>query len=501
MAAPAGTAPRDPAAAARVVIVGAGVAGLACARALQDLARRRGRTLELTILEAAARPGGVIDTQRRDGFLIEGGPDCFISEKPWALDLCRRIGLGDQVLGTNPACRRSFVLRGRRILPVPEGYQLMAPGRIGPFITTPVLSLAGKLRAACDLILPRGPQRADESLAAFVTRRFGSEVLEVLAQPLIAGIYNADPETLSLRATMPRFLEMEARHRSIILALLRARRRAPAAHAGVSGARYSLFVTLRDGLSTLIDRLAGDLPPGSLRLGVEAAEVLRNAAPAVPPSGETAPAGTPRVESWVVGTRTGERLPADAVVLAMPAHAAAALLRRLDPGLSESLAGIEYGTSVTVSLAYRRSDIPRWVEGFGFVVPRRERRALIACSFSSVKFAGRAPDGDVLLRCFLGDGALGEAGADPGRLERAARGDLQAILGVTAEPILARTCVWPGAMARYGVGHLERVASIEQRLARHPGLALAGNGLRGVGIPDCVHSGEQAAESVGDVVA
>ncbi|MFQ5876985.1 MAG: protoporphyrinogen oxidase [Acidobacteriota bacterium] len=459
----------------RVVVVGGGIAGLSCAHRLAGRIDAAGRPIEITLLEAGERTGGVIQTERLDGFLIERGPDCFITEKPSALDLCRRVGLQDQVIGTNPDCRRSFVLRRGRLLRVPEGYQLMAPGRLLPFAASSILSPLGKLRAACDLILPRGPDRADESLASFVRRRFGEQVLERLAQPLVAGIYNADPETLSLRATMPRFLEMERSRRSLILALRLADRRRGAG-GGVSGARYSLFATLRDGLQTLTDRLAGRLPAGSIRLGARALELARSG------------------RGWAVATASGETLAADAVVLAVPANASAPLLRTVDPELSSALASIPYGTSATVNLGYREADVPTPMRGFGFVVPRSEGLSLIACSFSSLKFPGRARDGTTLLRVFLG-GPWTER-SDPERLERAARDDLRRALGITAEPIVARTAVWYRAMAQYPVGHLDRVARIDARLDGLPGLALAGNGLRGVGIPDCIRSGEEAAERI-----
>jgi len=476
----------------RVVIIGAGVAGLSCAHRLQSASRQARRALQIILLEASARPGGVIDTEQRDGFLIEGGPDCFISEKPWAIALCRELGIEDQLIGTNPSCRRSYVLRRGRIMPIPEGYQLMAPGRLMPFATSPILSIAGRLRAACDLILPRGRPVADESLASFVRRRFGAEVLEGLAQPLLAGIYNADPEQLSLRATMPRFLDMERNHRSVILALLLARWRGRTASAGVSGARYSLFMTLKDGLGALVERLSGGLAVGTLRPRTEVATVERGT-PAVGDAGTSAP--------WHITTAAGEGITADAVVLAMPAHAAGRLLTRLDPALAQELQAIPYGTSVTVSLGYRQADLPRPLNGFGFVVPRTEKRSLIACSLSSVKFAGRAPDGMILLRSFLGGPAVQASGGDPARLEAMVRHDLGEILGIRGDPMVSRTCVWPQAMAQYAVGHLERVQSIDARVARHPGLALAGNGLRGVGIPDCVHSGQLAADALLDVIA
>lgn len=478
-----------------VVVAGAGVAGLACAHRLLSLARERGQPLRLTLLEASSRPGGVIVTERTDGFLIEGGPDCFVSDKPWALDLCRRLGLADEIVGTDERYRRSFVYGRGRLLPIPEGYQLLAPGRLVPFATTPILSLRGKLRAACDLLLPRGPRVADESLASFVRRRFGAETLERLAQPLLAGIYNADPERLSLRATMPRFLELEEKHRSVILGLLRERGRSPAsARTGVSGARYSLFVTLRSGLQTLTDRLAASLPSGSLRLG----DAVRRLEPPAGAADRTTPAGSPHptraVPGWRVATERGETLEADAVVLALPACAVAPLLRPVDRRLADLLAAVPYGGAATVSLAYRREDVPHPLGGFGFVVPRSEKRRLVACSFASMKFPDRAPRDKVLLRAFL-DGAMAEE-AEPERLERVVRDELGGIMGITAAPLLARTYVYHRAMAQYEVGHLERVREVEERLARHAGLALAGNGLRGVGLPDRVRSGEVAAEEV-----
>jgi oxygen-dependent protoporphyrinogen oxidase len=468
----------------RVIVAGAGVGGLACAHRLVTLSRERGIPLDLTVLEAAPRAGGVIVTDRVDGCVIEGGPDCFVSDKPWGLDLCRSTGLADEIVGTSPTHRRSFVYVRGRLHPIPEGYQLLAPSRMVPFATTPILSLGGKLRAACDLVLPRGPEVKDESLASFVRRRFGQETLEHLAQPLLAGIYNADPERLSLRATMPRFLELEREHRSVILGLLRGRRRAPAAaRTGVSGARYSLFVTLKTGLQTLTDRLAASLPPGSLRLGARLARL--DAAPA---------AAAPAAARWKASTYRGETFEADAVVLALPACAAAPLVRPFDQPLADLLAGVPYGGAATVSLAYRRADVAHPLDGFGFVVPRSENRRLVACSFSSVKFPGRAPEDKVLLRAFL-DGKTSE-GAEPARLERIVRDELRDILGITAAPLFVRSYVYTSAMAQYEVGHLEVAQAVDERLSRHGGLFVAGNGLKGVGLPDCVHSGEVAADGV-----
>jgi oxygen-dependent protoporphyrinogen oxidase len=483
----------------RVVIVGGGIAGLTCARRLAVQSRQQSIPMRITLVEASPRLGGVITTEQVDGFLVEGGPDCFISEKPWALELCRELGLGDDIIGTNPDKRRSYVMIKGRIHPIPEGYMLLAPSRIMPFAWTPVFSIGGKLRACMDLVLPRGPDRDDESLASFVRRRFGREILERMAQPLIGGIYNADPEVLSLRATMPRFLDMERKHRSIILAMLSARRSSASARTGVSGARYSLFVTLRAGLQSLVGRLQRDLGSVDVRLkaavsAVSGGGVREWRAPGdeanAPDAAGAATGGAPHR----VTLSSGESLPADAVVLAMPARSSAPLLIDLDASLSQRLGSIPYGTSITVSMAFRQADVKRPLDGFGLVVPRMEGRRMIACSVSSTKFAGRAPDGHVLLRCFLG-GPLSE-GVEKGKLEQDVRAELGAFFGISAAPLLVRTHVWQRAMAQYRVGHLDTVAAIESDLARHPGIVLAGNGLHGVGIPDCVRSGETAAAAV-----
>ena len=462
----------------RVTIVGAGVAGLTAAYTLQERARDRGVPLALSILDADARPGGVIRTERVDGFLIEAGPDCFITDKPWGIDLCRRLGIEGDLISTSPDCRRSFVLRGRRLLPVPEGFYMMAPTRLVPFATTRALSLRGKARAALDLFLPRGPEQPDESLASFVRRRFGAEVLERLAQPLLAGIYNADPESLSLRATLPRFLDLEKRHRSVITGLLRSRAGTAGIKKGVSGARYSLFVTPRRGMGFLVERLLQALPADAVRLGTRV----------------TSLAAAPGPERFAIATERHGTLRAHAVVLALGAPGAAALLRGIDASLSERLAAIPYGGSTTVSLGWRAADVPRAAHGFGFVVPRAENRRLIACSFSSMKFAARAPEGCLLVRAFTSETLV--PGRDPDAAIEAMRQELQEILGVTAAPILARAAFHPGALAQYQVGHLDAVAEIESRMGRHPGLALAGNGLRGVGVPDCIHSAETAADRI-----
>ena len=459
----------------KIGVIGGGIAGLAAAHRALELGRERGLTVEVTLLEARERLGGTIETEHADGFLVESGPDSFLSEKPWALALCRRLGVEERLVRTDDRFRRVFVWHRGRLHPLPDGFQLLAPTRITPFVTSGLFSWPGKLRMALDLVLPRGAPGGDETLGAFVRRRLGREALERVAQPLVAGIYTADPDDLSLRATMPRFLELERRERSVILALWRASRRAP--QAGTSGARWSLFVTFARGMSELIDVLASRLPAGAVALKQRVTAVER------------------RDGRWRIGLADGATLETDHVIVATEAHAAARLLRYADPQLAALLAEIPYASSATVSLGYRRTDVPHPLDGFGFVVPHAERRALLACTFSSVKYPGRARDGFVLLRAFLG-GALGEAAldGDDEALAGRTRRDLADSLGVVAEPVLTRVHRYPASMPQYRLGHLDRIETIERRLAAQPGLSLAGSAYRGVGIADCVHSGEIAAE-------
>jgi oxygen-dependent protoporphyrinogen oxidase len=459
----------------RLVVIGGGIAGLAAAHRALELARERQRALTLTLLEARERLGGTIATERADGFLIEAGPDSFLSEKPWALALCQRLGVEDQLLRTDDRYRKVSVWRAGRLHPLPDGFQLLAPTRLGPLLASSLFSWPGKIRMAMDLVLPRGRSDEDESLGAFVRRRLGAEALERVAQPLVAGIYTADPDDLSLAATMPRFLELERRDRSVILGLWRAMKQA--SQPATSGARWSLFVTFAQGMGQMIDVLAARMPAGAVQLKTRVTGLERAAG------------------GWRVGTTTGA-LEAEAVIVATEAHGAARLLRYVDPTLTALLGEIPYASSATVSFAYRRADVPHSLDAFGFVVPRTERKALLAATFSSVKYPGRAPDSHVLLRGFLG-GAL-----DAVMLDRAddaligqAREELRAALGITATPLVTRLARHPASMPQYRVGHLTRVETIEHRLRALPALFLAGAAYRGVGIADCVRSGEAAAEA------
>jgi oxygen-dependent protoporphyrinogen oxidase len=462
-----------------IVVVGGGIAGLAAAHRVTELAAARPGALPVVLLEAGTRVGGSIASERAGGFLIERGADSMLTEKPWGMALCRRLGLEDRMIRTNEGERRTYVVHDGRLHPLPEGFLLLAPTAFWPLLGSPLFSWRGKLRMAADLVLPRAGAREDESLASFVTRRLGREALERVAQPLVGGIYTADPERLSLAATMPRFLEMERRERSVILAMWRqARAAARAGAAAGSGARWTLFASFVDGMQTLTDALAERLPEGAVRLGTRVVGLA------------------PKERAgWLVTLADGAVVHAAGVVLAAPAYVTAKLLEPLDPALASQLETIGYASSATVTMAFARGDVPHPLDAFGFVVPAVERRTAIACSFPSTKYAGRAPAGAVLLRVFFG-GMLAEAilARSDDELVQAARAELGALLGVHAAPSLVRLHRHPRAMPQYDVGHLARVRAIEASVRRHPGLALAGGAYRGVGIPDCVRGGEEAAE-------
>jgi protoporphyrinogen/coproporphyrinogen III oxidase len=463
----------------RVVVVGGGLSGLAAAHRLVARGASQREPAEVIVLEAKDRVGGAIWTDRRDGFILEGGADSFITNKPWGVELCKALGVANQLRGTDAQHRRSFVVREGRLLPVPEGFVLLAPNRLGPILTTPILSVRGKLRMLMDLVIPRRTNDADESLAAFVKRRLGREALERLVQPLVAGIYTADPAELSLKATLPQFPAMEREHGSLIRAALRQAKATRAAERNASGARYGLFVTLAEGMDSLPRALAASLPPGTVRTSTAVRRISRS------------DPGAP----WRVELLDGPPIEAGAVVVTTEAHSAARLLDGFDPELALHLRSIPYASSVVVNIAYRRDQVAHPLDGFGAVVPALEGRSILAISFVSVKFPGRAPAGTVLLRAFLGGATRPELfDQDDDVIVALVRAELADLLGARGEPMLVEVARHSRAMPQYTLGHIERVAKIRERTARHSRLALAGNAYDGVGIPDCIRSGQEAAE-------
>ncbi len=466
----------------RVAIIGAGIAGLSTAYYLYKLSHQRGKPLEIVLIEKEGRLGGSILTERAEGFLMEGGPDCFLSEKPWALQLCRELGLEGEVVGTNQAVRRTFIIWRGGLHEIPEGFMLLAPTSLWPFVKSSLFSLPGKLRMGLDLIIPRKKPDKEESLAAFVRRRLGREALERIAEPLIAGIHAGDPEAMSLQSTFPRFIDLERDHRSLIWGMYQRKRR----FLSHLNSPYIMFVTMKKGMGQMVSALEETLSPKTIFMKHEVMGVERVEGDA---------AGRPRYHLRIRGEERG--LEADALVLATPAFITARLLQGIDADIVDQLHTIPYCSTATINLAYRRSQIGHPLDGYGFVVPRLEGLKIMAATFSSVKFPGRAPKGMVLLRCFVG-GAKDEEMVAWGneKLLAAVKEDIAEILRIEGAPFLVRIFRWAKAMPQYTLGHEKRLSLIERGLSRHPGLFLTGSAYRGIGISDCVHQGELTAQEV-----
>ncbi|HUQ73072.1 MAG TPA: protoporphyrinogen oxidase [Planctomycetaceae bacterium] len=473
----------------RIAVIGGGLTGLAAAHRLTELAAEQGRALDITLYEAGPRLGGIVGTVERDGYLIDTGADSFITNKPGALQLCQRIGLESRLQATEPRYRGALVLHDGRPVPVPEGFQLLSPSALWPVLKSPILSLAGKLRVAREYFIPPRMDTSDETLASFVRRRFGSEVLDRLVQPLVGGIYTSDPEKLSLAATLPRFLEMERKYGSLIRAAKIAKPQALDEDRISGGARYGLFAGLRGGMQDLVDALV-------TRMNASCRAELNSPVESVtmdsPPDSATDASRSP---IYRLRFRDASEETFDAVLVTLPAYRTADVLQSLDTDLATQLRGIEYASSSIVVTGHALKDVRDPLNAFGLVIPHIERRRILAVSFSSRKFPNRAPDGRVLLRTFVGGAMQPELfDLDDEATIRLVRDELAATLGVTGEPDFAMVVRYPRAMPQYHLGHLDRVAEIERLTAQHRGLTLAGNAYRGVGVPDAIHSGEQAAE-------
>ena len=473
-----------------VAIIGGGITGLSAAWFLQQQGQENGGPPPtVAILESSDRWGGKIKTEKIDGFaegpfVVEGGPDSYITTKPWAWQLTGRLGLQDEVLGTNDAQRKVFVLHKGKPTPLPDGVMLIVPTKFTPFALSPLISPLGKLRMGMDLFIPPLKDGRDETLAEFIRRRLGQEALDKIAEPLMSGIYNAEAEKQSLLATFPRFRDIEMKHGSLIrgmLAAKSARAKAQLAKAGSANGQASssaarppsAFISYRPGMETLVEGLLHDLN-ADLRLNTAVSAVKRTTGGSYE---LTIPGGT---------------LHATAVILAIPAFIAADIIQTLAPDVAEQLRQIRYVSTGTISLAYRRDDIDHPLNGFGIVIPRSEKRSVNAITWTSTKFKHRAPEGAVLLRVFFGGSRTPEMFDKPDEeLQTAVRDELRALMGIDAEPLFQRIYRWPRANPQYDVNHLQRVEAIESALP--PGLFVSGSPYRGIGIPDCVHQAEQVS--------
>jgi len=458
----------------RIAIIGGGISGLSAAFELEEQ-RRSGVDLEYVLYEASPVLGGVLCTQQIDGCVVEAGPDSFITEKPWAADLCRELGLGDQLIGSNDADRKTYILVNGRLVVMPDGLMFMVPTKILPTGFSPLFSWKTKLRMTQELFHPPRAVGHDESVADFVERHYGAEMVDRLADPLLSGVYGGEAANLSVRAVLPRFAEMERTYGSLGRAMLAARKKMSE---GPRRTPPPLFTSLKDGMQHLAETVILRLTPSSLLTDAPVQAIQ------------------PEAGGWVVsaGLQSDHF---DAAIVALPAPAAAQVLRIASPELSAELAAIEYSSSITVGLAYDRDVRQTLPPGFGFLVPRSEGKRLLAATFVHNKFPHRAPEDRALLRCFFGGANAEDVWSfSDDQIVGIVREELEQIIGLRAESLFARVYKWKSAMAQYGVGHLERLERIERLRLQLPGVALAGNAYRGIGVPDCVKSGRDAARQL-----
>lgn len=469
----------------RVAIIGGGIAGLSAAYYLEK-ARRGGAAIDWVLFEKSDRLGGVIKTEHRDGYVLEAGPDSFLTVKPDGAGLCRDLGIAGRLIASNDAERKTYILVRGRLIPIPDGLQFMVPTRVLPMISTPLFSWSTKLRMLGELFssAPEIDHTQDESVADFVRRHFGDEMVERVAEPLLAGVYGGNAGNLSVRAVLPRFVEMEREHGSLVRATLSSMRRmrveVQAKNAGSAAAAPPLFTSLKSGMQEMVDALVAALPASSIR--------LRQSGVSLRKSGN----------QWQVEAAGREF---DSVILAAPAPASAALLRPLQPTLAELLGKIEYTSSAAVVLAYDRLELP---PGHGFLVPAGEGRKMLACTFVHKKFPDRAPKGGALLRCFISSTRVPDLlSYSDQALVDIVQQELKDTLRLTATPRFVQVFRWPCALPQYQTGHLDRVAQMEQmlrELSAISGISIVGNSFHGIGVPDCIRSAHLAAEKITSAV-
>jgi protoporphyrinogen/coproporphyrinogen III oxidase len=458
----------------RAAIVGGGISGLAAAYTLEEQRRKTGTEVECFLYESSSRLGGVLRTEKIDGCIVEAGPDSFLTEKSAAADLCRALGLGDQLIASNDAQRKTYILVHGRLVEIPDGLMFLVPTKIIPIALSPLFSWRTKLRMFAELFGRPRLAGDDQSVASFVGHHYGLEMVDRLADPMLSGIYGGEAANLSVRAVLPRLADTEQTHGSLGRAMLAARRKNPPQR----HQQQPIFTSLKDGMQQLTDALLSRLSPSSLGTGRTVREIRREQ------------------DRWLISTQAQSET-FDAVILATPAHVAAQLLSNTHPELAAELSGIAYTSSLTIALGFDRRVRRRLPSGFGLLVPRSEGRRLLAVTFVHNKFPFRVPEDRALLRCFIGGGnaeALWPSTDE--QIVSMVCHELRQILGVALQPLFSRVYRWKSAMAQYGVGHLQRLDRIEHLRRRLSGLALAGNAYRGIGIPDCIRSGSEAAQEI-----
>jgi oxygen-dependent protoporphyrinogen oxidase len=459
----------------KVAIIGGGISGLSAAYYLEQ-ERAAGAPVEYSLFESSGRLGGVMFSDKIGDCVVEGGPDSFLTEKPWANQLCAELGIDGDLIGSNDAQRLTYILVKGRLVPMPDGLMFMVPTKLIPTALTTLFSWGTKFKMLGELLHPPRPVHKDETVAQMVERHFGAEVVDRLADPLLSGIYGGDTASLSVRAVLPKFVEMEESYGSLCRAMLAGRKKLAAIQKAKGYAAKPLFSSLKGGMQQMIDAIVARLNPRSLRLSTGVRQLRR------------------KEEGWELTTVGGTEY-FDAVIFATPAHIASKMLAAIDAQLSEDLGRVEYSSSITVTLGYQREQLKRCPPGFGFLIPRSEGTRMLAATFVHTKFPFRAPDNKALVRCFLG-GAKDQAVLKLSDEEviSIVRKELKQITGLSADPWFVKVYRWERSMAQYTPGHLERIERIEATLKQMQNLSIAGNFYKGIGVPDCIHTGKEAAE-------
>jgi oxygen-dependent protoporphyrinogen oxidase len=460
----------------KIVIVGGGITGLSAAFYAQKHAEENNLPVDISIIEKSETLGGKIQSLHRDGFVIEKGPDSFLARKLPIIELSKDLGLEDELVGTNPKAKKTYILHKGRLHRMPPGLILGIPTQMTPFLNTGLISIAGKARAAMDLVLPRRTDQGDESLGDFLERRLGKEVLDHIAEPLLAGIYAGDTHSLSLQATFPQFRALEQKHRSLILGMIASRKNAPDTPEVPEIAKKSMFLTYKKGLKTLVDSLIEKM---------EHVQLLTNRGVSSIAKQENG--------GYRLTLDNAQEVEADAVILALPPTISANLLPQLTT--ANKLREIRYVSVANMIMAFDQKDIPTPLDGSGFVVPRKEGRYITACTWTSSKWLHTAPEGKVLLRCYVGRSGDEEiVNNTDEEIQKKVRHDIKELMGITAEPLFYEITRWTQSMPQYPVGHLEQLKQVRKELASTmPGILLTGSGYHGVGIPDCVRQGKETA--------
>lgn len=455
----------------KVAIVGGGISSLACAVMLKEAG------IDFIIFEKDKNLGGKIKTEYENNFIIEAGPDSYLPEKFWSVQLIKKVGLEDEMLCSNDEHKGTFIYSNGKLHPLPEGVMLMVPTMIMPLLKSSLISWAGKIRMGLELFIPPKKDDSDESLAQFVTRRLGRECLEKIAEPLVAGIHTSNPDNMSVKATFPRFIEMEKKYGSLIKGMVTAMKNKPSSQPNTKKMTY--FMSLKKGMAELVEGCKKFIGEEKILINKQISQIVKDN------------------NKYIIITNDGVRDAYDYVIMGTPSYITSELIKDLDRSLASLLKKIEWSSSATISLAYKKSDIDVDLKGFGFIVPRVENRRINACTWSSIKWSFRSPEDYILIRSFVGGGHHEElVDEDDEKLVNIVREEIRDIAHIEAKPVFVKVYRWFKGMPKYTVGHLERIAEIDNYVKTHKGLYLIGCSYKGIGIGDCVKSGFDAAKAV-----